>query len=169
MSLKATGMYWIVRISPAFVMRRSSVRLRLQAFLKYSELCSCMIKKIQNDFFESFNVRQLRPLLELYSESALIHSLEGPLYGPESIQKIIDRWLIAFPDLQLLPLHTSQENDVIVIHWRAHGTHKEPLLHLPATNRQTTFHGLTCFRISENKVIEHWACTDYRSIQACQV
>lgn len=123
-----------------------------------------MKNRIQKDFFEAINRRDVTPLLGLYSKNAIIHSLEGPLYGPEGMQTILDRWFIAFPDLQIYPLCTAQEEDVIVVHWRAVGTHEKPLLEIPASGKTTAFHGLTCFRHADNQIIEHWACTDYRSM-----
>lgn len=121
---------------------------------------------IFNHFFEALNRRDLPLICSLYAPDALIHSREGPLKGPQGIEKVVNRWLVAFPDLRITPLHASQEEDVIVVHWRAVGKHEEAILDIPATGKMTAFHGLTCFRIQNERVIEHWACTDFRTLLA---
>lgn len=123
-----------------------------------------MQTRILTHFFEAVNQRNPTLLRTLYATDALIHSREGPVRGPQAIEKIAERWWCAFPDLHITPLHVAQEEDVTVVHWRAAGVHKEAMLDIPATGKKTAFHGLTCFRIKNQKVIEHWACTDYRTL-----
>ena len=121
---------------------------------------------ILESFFEGMNRRDFASLCNLYSPDALIHSRQGVVRGPQGLESIVKRWLTAFPDLLLFPLHTSQENDVIVVHWRAVGTHVETLLDIQPTGKKIAFHGLTCFRVQNQKVIEHWACTDFHTLRS---
>jgi len=124
-----------------------------------------MQTQILENFFEAMNRRDLTSMGNLYSPDALIHGRLGPVRGPQGLENIVKRWLIAFPDLHLFPLHTSQEEDVIVVHWRAVGTHVKALLDIPPTGKKMAFHGLTCFRIRNQQVIEHWACTDFHMLR----
>lgn len=46
--------------------------------------------------------------------------------------------------LALLLLHTSIENDVVVVHWKVEGTFTNPIRDIAAAGKKVVFHGLTC-------------------------
>jgi SnoaL-like polyketide cyclase len=54
------------------------------------------------------------------------------------------------------------------VYWRAEGTFTGPIGGIPPTNEKVVFHGHTCFRCLDGKVIEHWAAVDYRPLQSSQ-
>ena len=49
-----------------------------------------MQEQIEKDFFHAFNRRDITTMKNLYADDALVHSAEGPEYGPQSIEDITD-------------------------------------------------------------------------------
>ncbi len=100
----------------------------------------------------------------LYRKDSIIHGREGLQYGPNALEEILSRWLDAFPDITLTTLHSSKQDDLVTIHWRAEGTQEKAFRDIPNKESKVIFHGLTSFRCEDNQVIEHWACVDYRAL-----
>ncbi len=123
-----------------------------------------MRERILQGFFQATNCRDFSYIPKLYSTSALIHTLSGKQYGAEPILKIFQDWCHSFPDFQLEPLTVSQEEDVIVVHWRFEGIFMNQLREIPPTRKKTVLHGLTCFKCSQGQIIEHWARVDYHPL-----
>jgi len=124
-----------------------------------------MQEQIEQDFFHAFNRRDITTMKNLYADDALVHSAEGPEYGPQSIEDIVNKWLQVFPDLKGTILHSSVEGDVVIIHWKCEGTRAKLCNENSNAGNRVSFHGLTCFRCKNGKVVEHWASVDYRPIE----
>ncbi len=125
---------------------------------------------ILGDWFDGYNCRDFDAMEQIYSNDALIHGVEGLVHGGKAVVEIAKKWLEAIPDAQIIPLFTSkEEGNVIVVHWRAEGTLTGSIRDLVATGKKVAFHGLTCFRHMDNKVVEHWAAIDYRPLKSEQL
>lgn len=127
-------------------------------------LLKTMGTQILQGFFQSTNQGDYSFIPKLYSSQAIIHTLDGDKYGPDSIIEIFQKWKFAFPDFQLEPLCLSQESDVLVVHWRGKGTFTNEIRNIQPTGKKITMHGFTCFKCLENQIIEHWARVDYRPL-----
>lgn len=125
-----------------------------------------MATRIKERFFDAYNDRNIASIESLYSDDAVIHSKEGPIYGPAGMRKLITQWADAMPDGKLQVLHISEEDDVIIVHWRGTGTIENKIRDVAPTRKPVAFHGHTCFRCKDGKVIEHWANVDYRTLHA---
>lgn len=113
-----------------------------------------MEKTLSKEWFEAFNRRDWDSLESFYAKDVLFHSKSGDVIGSGQIINVSKKWTVLFPDLQIHPVYTHMEaHNVIVVHWRAQ-----------SPTHQLVFHGLTCFRYKNGKVIEHWASVDYRPI-----
>jgi len=124
-----------------------------------------MENRILSCWFDGFNRRDWEVLEELYSDDALVHGKEGAVRGGQGVVGLASKWLEAIPDAKIDPLYFSEEKyGVFAVHWRAEGTFKNPIREIPASGKKVAFHGLTCFRITDQKVVEHWACVDYRPL-----
>ncbi len=119
---------------------------------------------ITTTWFDAINKRNADGLTHLYSDDALIHSKKGPVKGKQALVEIMERWDEAMPDFKVQPVFATTEDDVVVVHWHATGTFKKPLLSMEPTHKQTSFHGVTCFKCKDGQVVEHWATTDYRAM-----
>ncbi len=128
-----------------------------------------MEQAILSNWFDAFNRRDWSAIEGVYAEDALIHAKAGPLRGGHSIVEISEKWLSAIPDAHITPLHVSKEGDVIIAHWRIEGTLSGAIRDITPTGEKTAFHGLTCFRCRDSKVVEHWASVDYRALQSTAI
>lgn len=115
-------------------------------------------------WFDGYNQRDWDSVQKIYSDDALVHGKDGDLRGGSSVVQLAKKWLTAIPDARITPLHTSIENDVVVVHWKVEGTFTNPIRDIEATGKKVVFHGLTCFRCHNEKVVEHWASVDYRPL-----
>lgn len=138
---------------------------RLQNNVKTRINEDSMENKILKCWFDGFNRRDWTSISEIYSDDALIHGKEGLLRGGQGVVELGKKWVEAIPDAQITPLYTSrEENEIIVVHWRAEGRMERSIRDIVATGNKVTFHGLTCFRCDGQKIVEHWASVDYRPL-----
>ncbi|NGX58297.1 MAG: hypothetical protein K940chlam3_01202 [Chlamydiae bacterium] len=125
-----------------------------------------MKEKILKYWFDAYNRRDFSSVQQIYADDAVIHGTGGPYYGGKAVVSLLKIWLEGIPDAQIIPLFTMKEdNDVVVVHWRAEGTFKGPVRDIPPTGEKVAFHGFTCFRCRDDKIIEHYACIDYHPLQ----
>ena len=125
-----------------------------------------MKDKILSHWFEGFNRRDWKSVEEIYDENALIHGRDEKLRGGKAVVKLAENWLKAFPDMNIRALHAdTEDNDVVVVHWRTEGTMTGPMWDIEPTGKKVSFHGITCFRCDRGKVVEHWASIDYQPLE----
>lgn len=92
-----------------------------------------MKDEILSNWFDGYNKRDWGALESLYSDDALIHARCGDMRGGASVVNLCKNWLVVLPDTQIAPLSVDVEDDVIVAHWKATGTFKEPIINISAT------------------------------------
>lgn len=123
------------------------------------------IKKIAESYVHRiWDERNLNAIDELISSKCVIHSLLGDFQGPESMKKIVQTWLIGFPDLIVKNIAFICENDLVVIHWQAHGSHQGEFKGIKPTGKTVDYAGATIYRIQEGKIIEYWAYIDLQQL-----
>ena len=115
-------------------------------------------------WFDTYNQREWDSMQKIYSDDATIHGKDALLKGGNAVVELAKKWLIAIPDAKITPLHDSIEKDIVVVHWKVEGTFTNSIKDIAATGEKVIFHGLTCFRCHNEKVIEHWASVDYRPL-----
>lgn len=125
-----------------------------------------MKDEILSKWFDGYNKRDWAALESLYSDDALIHAKCGDMRGGVSVVNLCKNWLLALPDTQISPLRIDVEGDVIVAHWKATGTFKEPIMNISPSGKKVSFHGITHFRSRDGRVVEHWSTIDYRPLRA---
>lgn len=103
---------------------------------------------------------------EFVCRECVIHSLLGDFYGPESMKKVVQAWLSGFPDLVVNNTEVVAENDIVVIHWYARGSHQGEFKEIPATGRRISYSGVTIYRVQQNKIVEYWAYLDMQHLLA---
>ena len=65
----------------------------------------------------------------------------APHCGPEGLAASVATFLAAFPDLHFTVEDTMIQGERVVQVWRAHATHRGPLMNIPATNRRIAVRG----------------------------
>ncbi len=111
-----------------------------------------------------WNNQDLTAIDDLLDDKCTIHSLLGNSHGKEYMKTVVKTWLNAFPDLQVKNTAIICENDLVVIHWQAQGTHLGEFKGIPATHKPISYAGVTIYRIIENKITEYWAYLDIQHI-----
>jgi steroid delta-isomerase-like uncharacterized protein len=93
---------------------------------------------------------------ELISESLVFHDAADEIRGRDGWMRFVGEWLTGFPDLRLTIDFSIAEQDRVLLHWRAQGTHTGPFRGRPATGRRIAASGLTLFRFSSGRIEEMW-------------
>src|SRR5512141_724101 len=90
---------------------------------------------VATDALIAFNARNLDEAV-----SACAPDYEGtdvarpePHHGPEGMRQALAEYLLAFPDVTITEEDLIQTADRIVQIWTARGTHRGPLMNIPAT------------------------------------
>lgn len=100
----------------------------------------------------------------LIDPHAKIHSPFNTIEGKETMKAIVQKWLIAFPDLTIQWEDFIAENDKVVCRWRACGTHLGGFFGTKPTHKEIVFSGVMTYRLVNGKIVECWALVDMHSI-----
>jgi steroid delta-isomerase-like uncharacterized protein len=76
-----------------------------------------------------------------------------PLHGREDVRQGAARYLHAFPDLRFVAEEVVVEGDRVAVAWRAQGTHRGPLMKIPATGRTVVIRGASLLTVREGKFV----------------
>lgn len=103
---------------------------------------------------------------ELVAPQCELHDpLFGARIGPDGVKTSVSELRDAFPDLAFsLDSFIVEAGDQIALRWFAHGTHRAPLLSLPATGRAFLVSGLMLLRLQAGKLIAITACWEPTSL-----
>ena len=118
---------------------------------------------IQEKWFAGMNQRDYGAIQSVYADDVLFHRKEGAVSGSHEIVKVAKLWHDVMPDSTMTSLCMTWDKDILVAHWKCTGILIKPLRHLQPTATPVTFFGHTCFRFAAERVVEHWACVDYRA------
>lgn len=77
--------------------------------------------------------------------------------GLENYKQHIRACKSGFPDLKFTIEDTIAERNEVVMHWKAHGTHRGDFMGMPATNKSATVQGTSICRFERGKIAEIWA------------
>jgi len=118
-------------------------------------------KKIVEDYMhEVWNKKNLGIVKEIFSDTAVIHSPLGQFQSPQEMSDTVSKWITAIPDIQVDLLNTLEDNEIVVSHWKAQGTHQNDLNGIKANGNPVTYQGLSIYRLENNKIVDYWAFLD---------
>jgi steroid delta-isomerase-like uncharacterized protein len=108
---------------------------------------------------EGWNKGREEVVDELMSSRCHFHDPVFPSLtsGVENFKQHLRTCRSAFPDLKFTIEDEIAERNEVVLHWKAHGTHRGVFLGMPATNKSATVSGTTINRIEKGKIVEQWA------------
>jgi len=107
-------------------------------------------------FEEVWNGRREAMIDEVMRPDSLGH-LEGKdVLGPAEFKTQRAALLAAFPDLSVVVEATAADGDVVVVRWKADGTHLGHGFGIQATGAPVAFRGMTWFVMSGGSFIEGW-------------
>ena len=107
-----------------------------------------------------WNEKDLSVIDDLIHPEIVIHSLLGDYKGTEPMKKVVEAWLIAFPDLVVKNRNIVCQQDLVVIQWEAQGTHLWEFKGIAPTNKRVVYEGVTIYKVCNSKIIEYWAYLD---------
>ena len=105
---------------------------------------------------EVWNNRRLSVIDELFAANYTEHNVCGPDFGrgPDSVRKMLNYYLTAFPDAHFTIEDLIVEEDLCALRWTARGTHRGELSGVPPTGKRVTVTGTTVTRIANGKFVE---------------
>jgi steroid delta-isomerase-like uncharacterized protein len=120
------------------------------------------ITELLTELLEAWNAHDSSRVMALYAQT-----YEGtdvgeanPQRGPEAVRQMVTRYLRAFPDLEFIEQETIVQGQRAVLMWKARGTHRGPLMNIPATNRLTEIRGVWLLTVKDGKITHETSIWD---------
>ena len=103
----------------------------------------------------AINERNLDRYLQLLDDSFTMESemLPRPLKGREAMRQFFESYFKGIPDLRLEIEQIIASGDYVVVRSHLTGTHKGPLLGIPATNKRVDTHGCNVIQLRNGKAV----------------
>ena len=119
------------------------------------------LKDLNYRWIQAFNERDWKTERAVRSPEFRAHlsGMTQPL-DHEGWSDFMTAFTTAFPDSQIKIESCVAEGDTVVTRWTLSGTHRGPFMGIPATERQFQVSGIEFNRVSDGKLIEHWASYD---------
>jgi predicted ester cyclase len=80
--------------------------------------------------------------------------------GPEGVRQAAELFRRAFPDWRSDAEHMIAEDDLVVEHFVAHGTHRGSVMGETPMGQDVALRGIHIFRIANGKIVERWGRLD---------
>ncbi len=126
---------------------------------------STTLQELMKKEVEAFNRHDADAFAALYTSDATAYDPQyaEPLKGREAIQKDIEDFFSAFPDVQAKILSSVASGDTIAFEVEISGTHEGPLVtpngNIPPTNRHVKIRGSRVMRFNSQGLLEE--CNRY--------
>ena len=117
--------------------------------------------KAQQGFGEAVNTGNLENIRKYVADNLVDHD-PAPNQAPGA-QGLIDfftAFRTAFPDLSVEVDHLVTDADNVAFAYTVTGTHKGPLMGIPATGKKIKARGLQIGRFEGGKLVERWGSSD---------
>ncbi len=111
-----------------------------------------------------WNEKDLSAIDDFFHQDVIVHSLLGDFHGQESMRRIVQAWLTGFPNLTVEHNDVISDRDLVMIHWKAKGTHQGEFKGIKPTGKPVSYAGVTIYRIEDEKIIEYWAYLDMQHL-----
>lgn len=103
---------------------------------------------------EAWNSHEVEVVLPYYSETyeGVDIGEPGVQHGRNAVKEMLLRYWQAFPDLLFTVQNTVEEKNRIAISWRAEGTHRGQIMHIPATGHKVEVRGVSVIEVEDGLV-----------------
>ena len=119
----------------------------------------------------------MRPLQRFYDDLinqgdlSVIPEIIGPNYinhaapfgldqGVTGLTKLLEEFIIAFPDQHIVAEQMFVHGDRVVAYWRITGTHQGKFFGVEPTGKKMEMTGIDIERVVDGKIVEHWGAED---------
>jgi len=121
-----------------------------------------IIKKYHKRLWEN---QDLSAIDDTFVGDALIQSPLNTTTDPMSMKEVVEKWLHAFPDLEVEWQEYIEEGNKVMSRWRAKGTHMGSFFETSPSHQEVSYSGVTIYTLNkEGKVVEYWALVDMHAI-----
>jgi steroid delta-isomerase-like uncharacterized protein len=133
---------------------------------KSAEACrmtSTQNKQLVEEFISAlFNNGDLTAVDRYLDPEFINHDppLPGSPDGPDGMRQAAELFRQAFPDWRSDVQHMIAEDDLLVEHFIAHGTHRGSVMGETPTGQYVVLRGINIFRIVDGKILERWGRLD---------
>lgn len=109
-------------------------------------------------FEELWNLKRRDVIDDVISPDYVHHDPQAADIPPgiDGCKKFVDRYMVAFPDLQMEVEDEIVSGDRIVTRWTATGTQTGELPGCPPTGARISIEGITIARLRDGKIVEAW-------------
>jgi steroid delta-isomerase-like uncharacterized protein len=109
-------------------------------------------------FEELWNQKNRDLIDEVISSDYVHHDPQAADIPPgiDGYKQFVDRYMNAFPDLQMKVEDEVVARDSIVTRWTATGTQTGDLPGCPPTGARISIEGITIARLRDGKIVESW-------------
>jgi steroid delta-isomerase-like uncharacterized protein len=102
---------------------------------------------------------------ELFDEAVAPDSVDhdpapGQVSGPQGYRAFFTGMRTAFPDLKADLVALVADEESIAFAYTLSGTHKGPLMGIPATGKKVSIRGLQLSKFRDGKMVERWGSSD---------
>jgi steroid delta-isomerase-like uncharacterized protein len=97
------------------------------------------------------DVRKIEAMLSRDYEGLDVNQAQ-PQRGRRDALTLFERYLEAFPDLLLVEHELIVEGDRVALLWRARGTHRGSIMHIPPTGKEVEVRGSTMLYLAGNQI-----------------
>jgi len=109
---------------------------------------------------EVWNKGNFDNMKEMVSDNFVIHFPREEIRGVENIKGFYTELRKAFPDISFTIVDQVAEENKVVTHWTATGTHKGEFKGIPPTGQKVKISAIDIDRISDGKFVECWSNMD---------
>ena len=122
-------------------------------------------KAIVRRYQDALNANTLDALDALLAPNLISHNLLPGVPAGVSGAKMVHQGLqAAFPDQHTHIEDLLADGDKVVMRFTVSGTHKGPLMGMPATGKNYSVPGISIFRLADGKIAEHWGVFDQLAV-----
>lgn len=111
---------------------------------------------IVNKLLKAWNSRQPSQILDFYAEEyqGEESSDPSPQYGKDGVNRMLEKFFVAFPDLQIQLKELVVENGKAAVYWKANGIHKGRIMNIPPTGKPVEVLGVSFLEFQEGLIIK---------------
>ena len=123
-------------------------------------------KDVVLEYHKVWSGAEIKNLDEILTPDFICHYLTSEKWtGIDEAKKNISGWLAIFPDWKEDIVDVVQENDKVVIRYKATATHTKTYEGIDATGAKIEIYEVSIYRISNGKIAEQWVFPDDPAIK----
>jgi steroid delta-isomerase-like uncharacterized protein len=115
--------------------------------------------------FAAWNSHDAEQVLSFYDDAFTREDVNSNyVYGKEKLHNVVERYLLAFPDIFFNIDDLMEKGGKLVVCWTASGHHRDKIMNIPATGKYISFKGVSVLHIENEKIMNVWYLWDEASM-----